>query len=240
AGGRHQEVLDFLLEEFRRLLESKHDQLHEFIEEKVRAQGGRVIGWVLGAQVADRVLRVLRDEIERMGPEGSSIRAAFDEWVRREIDRMEEDPERAAEMGRAIRRVVAHPTIQAWLWDVWSRLRLALEADAARPGGHTVALIETSLGNLGNFLAEDERARARLQAAAEGVIATLLPSAQVQLAEFIGDVVASWDAETITDKLELRVGRDLQFVRVNGTLVGFLAGGALYLLLRAVAGGVAG
>jgi len=63
-----------------------------------------------------------------------------------------------------------------------------------------------------------------------------LPSAQAQLADFIGDVVASWDAQTITDKLELRVGRDLQFVRVNGTLVGFLAGGALWLLLRAVAG----
>ncbi len=67
--------------------------------------------------------------------------------------------------------------------------------------------------------------------AAERVVATLLPSAQAQLADFIGDVVASWDAATVTDKLELRVGRDLQFVRVNGTLVGFLVGGALYLLL---------
>jgi uncharacterized membrane-anchored protein YjiN (DUF445 family) len=236
AGGRHQEVLGFLLGEFRTLLEKQHDRLHLFIEEKVRAQGGRLLGWVLGAQVADRVLSTLRDELEKVGPEGSSIRLAFDEWVRREIDRMEQDPARAAEIGRAIRRVVAHETIQAWLWDVWSRLRVALEADAAKPGGHTVTLIENALGNLGTFLADDERARSRLQAAAESVIATLLPSAQAQLADFIGDVVASWDAQTITDKLELRVGRDLQFVRVNGTLVGFLAGGALWLLLRAVAG----
>ena len=239
AGGRHQEVLGFLLVEFRQLLESQHDRLHVFIEEKVRAQGGRLIGWVLGAQVADRVLGTLRDELEKVGPEGSAIRLAFDEWVRREIDRMEQDPQRAAEMGRAIRRVMAHETIQAWLWDVWSRLRVALEADAAKPGGHTLALIESSLANLGTFLEEDQRARARLQAGAERVIATLLPSAQAQLAGFIGDVVASWDAQTITDKLELRVGRDLQFVRVNGTLVGFLVGGALWLLLRAVAGHVA-
>ena len=238
-GGRHQEVLGFLLAEVRSLLESKHDQLHEFIQEKVRAQGGRLIGWMLGAQVAERVLATLRDELEKVGPEGSALRAAFDEWVRREIDKMETDPARAAEIGRAIRRVVAHDTIQLWLWDVWARLRRALEADASRPGGHTVALIEGSLGNLGTFLSEDPGARARLQVAAEGVIATLLPSAQAQLAEFIGDVVASWDARTITDKLELRVGRDLQFVRVNGTLVGFLAGGALWLMLRAIAGHVA-
>ncbi len=236
AGGRHQEALDFLLDQFRLALEAKHDQLHAFIGEKVRAQGGRLIGWMLGAQIAERVLGVLRDELDKMGPEGSSIRAAFDEWVRGEIDRMETDPERAAEIGRALRRVVAHETIQAWLWDVWSRMRVALEADAAKPGGRTLQLIESSLGNLGTLLEEDPGARARVQVAAEGIIATLLPSMQAQLAGFIGDVVAHWDAATITDKLELRVGRDLQFVRVNGTLVGFLAGGALYLLLLALTG----
>ncbi len=52
AGGRHQEVLGFLLTEFRKLLESKQENLHDFIQQKVRAQGGRVIGWMLGAQVA--------------------------------------------------------------------------------------------------------------------------------------------------------------------------------------------
>ena len=236
AGGRHQEVLGFLLEEFRKLLESQHNHLHEFIQAKVRAQGGRLVGWVLGAQVAERVLGVLRDELEKVGPEGSTIRSAFDEWVKREIELMETDPERAAEIGRAIRRVVAHETVQAWLWDVWSRFRVALEADAAKPGSHTLAIIENSLGNLGTFLQDDPGARARVQAAAEAVIATLLPSAQAQLAAFIGDVIAGWDADTVTEKLELRVGRDLQFVRVNGTLVGFLAGGALYLLLLALTG----
>jgi uncharacterized membrane-anchored protein YjiN (DUF445 family) len=240
ASGRHQEVLDFLLGEFRSLLEGKHAQLHLFIEEKVRAQGGKLIGWMIGAQVAERVIGVLRDELERIGPEGSSIRAAFDQWVRAEIDRMENDPTRAAEIGRAIRRVVAHETLQAWMWDIWSRLRLALEADAARPGGRTVTTIESALANLGVFLSEDEAARARVQAAAESVVATLLPSAQAQLADFIADVVANWDTETVTEKLELRVGRDLQFVRVNGTLVGFLVGGALYLALRALGGAVAG
>ena len=239
AGGRHQEVLGFLLEEFRKLLESKHQHLHEFIQQEVRAQGGRLVGWMLGAQVAERVLGVLRDELDKVGPEGSVIRSAFDEWVKREIDLMENDPDRAAEIGRAIRKVVAHETVQAWLWDVWSRFRVALEADAARPGGHTLALIETSLGNLGAVLEDDSGARGRVQAAAEGIIATLLPSAQAQLATFIGDVVAGWDADTVTDKLELRVGRDLQYVRVNGTLVGFLAGGALYLLLLALFGHVA-
>lgn len=235
-GGRHQEVLQFLLVEIRALIDNKHDSLHQFIQDKVRAQGGKVVGWVLGAQVADRVLGVLRTELERVDTEGHSVREAFDTWVRAELDRMETDPKRAAEIGQAIRRVVAHDTVQAWLWDVWARLRLALEADAARPNGRTLAMIEGALGNLGVFLAEDEGARARLQRAMEGVVATLLPSAQTQLSDFIANVVAKWDADTITDKLELRIGKDLQFVRVNGTLVGFCAGGMLFLLLDLLVG----
>ncbi len=239
-GDRHHEVLRFLLTEMRDVIDGKHGQLHTFIQEKVRAQGGRLVGWVIGAQVADRVLGVLRAEIDRVDQEGSSIREAFDHWVRHELDRMETDPERAAEIGRAIRRVVAHETVQAWLWDVWARLRLALEADAARPNGRTIAVIEGALANLGTFLVEDQGARTRLQAAAERVIATLLPSAQDQLSLFIADVVAAWDPKTITEKIELRVGKDLQYVRINGTVVGALAGGVLFLVLRAVYGPTAG
>ena len=236
AGGRHQDVMTFLLGEVRGLLDSKRDQLHGFIQDKVRAQGGRLVGWVIGAQVANRVLTVLTDELDRTDPDGSSIRAAFDEWVLRELDRMETDPERAAEIGRALRTVVAHPTVQAWMWDVWSRMRAAMEADAARPNGRTLGVIEGALTSLGTFLETDENARARLQRAAERVAATLLPSAQAQLSGFIADVVASWDGDTITDKVELRVGRDLQFVRVNGTVVGFLAGAVLFLVLFVATG----
>ena len=144
----------------------------------------------------------------------------------------------AAEIGRALRRVVAHDTVQAWMWDVWSRMRVALEADAARPDGRTAVLLEGMLTNLGAFLATDEGARARLQAAAESVVGSLLPTAQARLADFIAEVVAGWDTETIVDKLELRVGRDLQYVRINGTLVGFLVGGALYVVLREMFGHV--
>jgi uncharacterized membrane-anchored protein YjiN (DUF445 family) len=71
-----------------------------------------------------------------------------------------------------------------------------------------------------------------VETAAEGIVRSLLPAAQLRLSDFIAQVVANWDTKTITERLELRVGKDLQFVRVNGTLVGFLVGGLLYALLR--------
>ena len=238
AGGRHQEVLGFVLGQIKTLLAGREAALQTAIEERVREQGGRLVGWALGATIARRVLAVLNTELDKIGPDGSELRGAFDEWVRREITRMEQDPERAAEIGRAIRLVVAHDTVQAWLWDVWSRLRLALEADAARPSGRSVAFFSGALANLGALLENDPAARAGVERAIEGLVATLLPSAQVQLSDFIAGVVGGWDAATVTDRLELHVGKDLQFVRVNGTLVGFLVGGLVYVALRAAFGDV--
>ena len=235
-GGRHQEVLGFVLGELRRGLDAREANLRTSIEERVREKGGVLVGWALGAQIAARVMAAVREELDRAGPEGSALRLAFNEWARQEIDKLESDPERAREIGVTLRRFVGHATVQAWLWDVWSRLRLALEQDALNPSGRTQQVAESALANLGGVLARDPQARSRLQAAVEGVVATLLPSAQVQLSDFIARVVTNWDTETVTNRLELSVGRDLQFVRVNGTLVGFLVGALLYAGLRLVFG----
>jgi uncharacterized membrane-anchored protein YjiN (DUF445 family) len=237
-GGKHQEVFGFIVGQLKTGLAAREEALRVAIEERVREQGGRLIGWALGAQIARRVLAQINAELDRMSPDGSELRAAFDEWLRREILRLESDPGRTAELAAAIRQVVAHETVQAWLWDVWARMRVALEADAARPNSRTIAFLETALGNLGTMLETDPAARQRVQEAAEGVAISLLPAAQDQLSQLIARIVAGWDAATITDRLELRVGKDLQYVRVNGTLVGFLVGGALYAVLEAVFGGV--
>jgi uncharacterized membrane-anchored protein YjiN (DUF445 family) len=235
-GGRHQEVFGFILGQLKTALGGREEALRQAIEERVREQGGRLVGWALGASIARRVLAVINAELDKMSPDGSDLRAAFDEWVRREINRMETEPERAAEVGAAIRRMVAHETIQAWMWDIWARIRVGVEADIARPNGRTVAYLEGALGNLGAILEADPTARARLQTAAEGVIRSLLPTAQVRIAEFIGQVVANWDTATIVDRLELRVGKDLQYIRMNGTIVGFLIGGLLYAVLDTLFG----
>lgn len=239
AGGRHQELLSFILDKLREGLLSRDEQLRRFIAERVTDQGGLLVGWALGATIAERVLTTVNVELSDMSPGSAELREAFDVWVRAEIERMENDPARAAEIGRALQRAVTHETVQLWAADVWSRMRRAMEADAAEPNGRTIAIMEGAIRNLGDLLATDEVSRTRLQRTAERLVAGLMPAAQTQIADFIAGVVASWDTDTITERLELRVGRDLQYVRMNGTLVGFLAGGVLFALLHALFGRVA-
>ncbi|MDE2335218.1 MAG: DUF445 domain-containing protein [Rhodospirillales bacterium] len=229
-GGRHQEVFGFLLLQLKNLLAAREAALQQAIEERVREQGGRLVGWAVGASVAKRVIAQINTELERMEPDGSELRAAFDEWMRREIARIEEEPARAAEIGVALRRVVAHETVRAWLWDIWSRVRLALEQDAARPSGRTVAAVDATLANLGQILREDPRAGERLREAVRALAARLMPAGRGEIARFVEGVVNGWDTATLTARLELRVGKDLQYIRMNGTIVGALAGAAVALL----------
>ncbi len=238
AGGRHNEVFDLAIGQLRLVLASKEDQLRGAIEQRVRAEGGALVGWLAGAAVARRILTTVNAELARMEPSDSDLRAAFEVWLRGEIDKLETDPERAAAVGRALRQAVAHPTVAAWIEDIWGRLKAALITDAGNPQGRTVALLEGAFANAGSLLEQDPTARARLNRAAEGLIATILPSARTQLAGFIAQVVAGWDTTQVTEKIELRVGRDLQYVRMNGTLVGFLVGGVLFALLTAIFGRV--
>jgi uncharacterized membrane-anchored protein YjiN (DUF445 family) len=235
-GGRHQEVFTFILGQLRGMLTSKEEDLRGGIRERVREQGGQLLGWAIGASVAKRVIAAVNAELDTIGPDGSTMRIAFDEWVRREIALIESDPVRAAEIGRAIKHVVSHESVQLWLGDIWGRLRAAIERDAARPNGHTIALLEATLQKFGDAVEQDPAIRSGVERGTAAIVAGLLPLAQERAADFVADVVSHWDAKTVTDRLELRVGRDLQYIRVNGTLVGFLAGGLLYLLLRAIFG----
>ncbi len=231
-GGRHQEVFTFILGQLKETLAAREDVLREAIRERVAQQGGRLVGWAIGASVAKRVLSAVNQELERVGPDSSEMRDAFDEWVRHEITRLETDPARIAELGTALKSVLAHDTVKAWAWDVWARMRRSLELDAANPHGRSIAVIEGALGNVSDLLAQDTTAQARVNAAVESLVLRILPGAQAEGAKFIGRVIGAWDAATITEKLELRIGKDLQYIRVNGTLVGFILGAAINLVLR--------
>jgi hypothetical protein len=160
-------VFGLAVAQIRVVLKSKESSLHEAIQARVRAEGGALVGWLAGAAVARRVLGSITQELEKIEPDDSELRAAFETWLLAEIDKLENDPGRAEVIGRAMRDAMAHPTVNAWLMDVWDRLKTALAADAGRSDGRSVALVSGLLGNLGALLGQDEAARARVNGMVE-------------------------------------------------------------------------
>ena len=206
------------------------------IEERVREQGGRLVGWALGASIARRVLGMVNTELDKMSPDGSELRAAFDEWVtprnhphgggpsacRR--DRRRHPPGGGARNGAGLAvgpmGAVAHragsrcrPTDRSHRRHHRGRAGQPRRHAGSRPGRPG-----PRAGRGGN------RGAARCCPRLKHVCPNSSPR---------------WSPAGTRDdrrRLELRVGKDLQYVRVNGTLVGFLVGGLLYAALRGVFG----
>lgn len=236
-GDRHQEVLSFLLLRLKEGLKSKEQSLRQMIEERVREQGGRLLGWAIGGSIATKVLTAASEELDRIDPQNSDLREGFTTWVRSEIDRIEQDPQRRRELTGTIMGVLSHDSIRGWSGDVWHRLRRVIETDVARgEEGWTASIVRDALHRLAEQMYHDPQMRQRVTGTAQRMVNGSLPFLRDSMSRFIASVVAGWDANALSDRLELRVGRDLQYVRFNGTLVGFLAGCGLSVLLQLIFG----
>ncbi|GAN98948.1 MULTISPECIES: DUF445 domain-containing protein [Komagataeibacter] len=236
-GDCHQEVLSFLLSRLKEGIKAKEPALRMMIEERVREQGGRVLGWAIGGSIATKVLLAAGQELDRIDPQNSELREGFTTWVRTEIDRIEQDPVRRREITDAVMGVLTHDSVRGWSSDVWRRLRRLIEEDMSKGDtGWLSSLVRDALQRLADQMYHDASMRKRVEDGARGMIMGSLPFLRDRMSRFIYSVVNGWDAESLSDRLELRVGKDLQYIRLNGTLVGFLAGCGLSVLLQLIFG----
>ncbi|MBE7729486.1 DUF445 domain-containing protein [Komagataeibacter sp. FXV3] len=236
-GDCHQEVLSFLLSRLKEGIKAKEPALRTMIEERVREQGGRVLGWAIGGSIATKVLLAAGQELDRIDPQNSELREGFTTWVRAEIDRIEQDPVRRRDITDTVMGVLTHDSVRGWSSDVWHRLRRLIEEDMDRGDrGWLSSIVRDALQRLAEQMYHDATMRKRINDGARGMIMSSLPFLRDRMSRFIYSVVNGWDAESLSDRLELRVGKDLQYIRLNGTLVGFLAGCGLSVLLQLIFG----
>ena len=144
---------------------------------------------------------------------------------------------RRGEITDAVKGVLTHDSVRGWSSDVWHRLRRLIEEDTRRGEASWVAtLVRDALQRLSEQMYHDPTMRRRVEDGARGMVMGSLPFLRDRMSRFIYSVVNGWDAASLSDRLELRVGKDLQYIRLNGTLVGFLAGCGLSMLLQLIFG----
>jgi uncharacterized membrane-anchored protein YjiN (DUF445 family) len=119
------------------------------------------------------------------------------------------------------------------LSSAWRNIAYALLVDLAAPTANMRQTVAAAIHSLGQRLLADRAMRTRVNRTIEAVATEIIPR-RAQLAQFIIEVVRQWDTRTFTERLELVVGRDLQYIRITGTLVGGLVGCFLYLLSAAL------
>ena len=205
----------------------------ELIRERVRAETPWWVPPVLDdkiyQKIIDAVERLLRDMVR--DPE-HPLRAAFDEAIRDFIDRLQHAPDVIARAEAMKEEWLADSSVAELSTKLWETIRNAVityatSGDAAAPGPLDRGLSECGAAVLANptLLAEIDDLLIDLTG---GVVEKY----RHEIGDLIAQTVASWDPEATSRRFELAVGRDLQFVRINGTIVGGLVGLAIYTVSR--------
>ena len=201
------------------------------IEQVVQERSRWWVPKTINRRIAGAIINGVTDVLKELREEESDARLQFRQAVSGLVDELLTSPEQREKINEAKNRLLEHPDVQAWLAAVWTDLSQATLHDLAQPNSKTRTGIEKALLAVGHAVGSDPMMQKHIDSAIERA-ARHLVSWRSEIGGFISDVVRGWDARALSDRLELVVGSDLQYIRMNGTVVGAIVGCLLFLSVR--------
>jgi uncharacterized membrane-anchored protein YjiN (DUF445 family) len=227
--GQHQAVLTALLRGVRtfldtnravfrqRLAEESPDWVPEWLDDRVFNKGFSLLQEFV-ADVIDDPLHPLRRN--------------YDEQLRELAERLRTDPEQIARVEAARDQLLEHPRIREYLANLWDSIKAMVLHAADDPDSAVRRSAQSLTMRLGEVLRDDPEVAAKVDEALLRLTGHIVRNYADDLTDVISTTVERWDTAETSRRLELQVGRDLQFIRINGTVVGALAGLAIYTLTQ--------
>ncbi len=208
--------------------------LEEHREDVYRLVSERNRWWIpkaINRRIAAAIIDGLTDVLGQLREPDSAARQQFRSALQDFVDDLIRSPERRAEVDAAKSRLLSHPDVQNWLGSLWRNTLAGALHDLEQPSPRAKSLIENLLQAVGRALAADEVALKRIEAAIERVALTVVVR-RAEIGGIVADIVRSWDERSMTTRLELVIGSDLQYIRMNGTLVGAGVGALLFFVVH--------
>ncbi|WP_109474055.1 DUF445 domain-containing protein [Ornithinimicrobium cavernae] len=207
-------------------------ELHSWLAahpEDVRRIIGARAPWWSPSWVDDMVVGRIYSELvawarEVAGDPQHRIRQALDSYLADLARDMQHDADTMASAERLKERLLDHPQVAPSLVAVWDAVKVVLLEQLGDPLGQLRTRLAQELGDLGERMVSDTTLRARLDAWGADAAAVLVSRYGSELTTVISHTIGRWDGRDAADRIELHVGRDLQFIRINGTVVGGLVG----------------
>ncbi|MFF2066206.1 DUF445 domain-containing protein [Streptomyces sp. NPDC058200] len=231
ADGAHHRAVDLICSR-------AHDWLVLHGDSVMDAVQGGAPGWTprfVDRKVGDRVYKeLLRFITEMRDMPAHPARGAIDRFLRDFAADLQSDTDTRARVERLKSELLARPEVQDIIASAWSSVRAMIMSAAEDDRSELRLRARASLLSLGARLATDNRLQAKLDGWIEDASAYVVSTYRGEITSLISDTVASWDADDTSKKIEAHIGRDLQFIRINGTVVGALAGLVIYTISRAL------
>ncbi|MEC9109801.1 MAG: DUF445 domain-containing protein, partial [Pseudomonadota bacterium] len=223
ADGRHRPLIDKIIRWAGLVLEDNETLVRDMVHKRANA----VLRFTglderLANSVLDGLYKLLAEVL--VDPD-HPLRSKIEEGLQDLAHGLREDPEMRERIERMKQELLENPAIGDWWQGVWERLRANLIESIRSSNGSTGHdYIGETLGELGAALRDDERLQRQVNRFARRTAVGVATRYGDQIVRLVSETVKRWDAQTITDRVESAVGRDLQFIRINGTLVGGLVG----------------
>ena len=228
-GDQHQRLLTEGLNAVARFLEDNRELFRERVAEE---SPDWVPEWVDG-RVFSRLFSGVQNFLADVSHDPNHpLRQQFDERLRIYAARLRTDPQASAALEQWKTELLDHPAVRNALASLWAPLKQAVLEAAADPESELRRVTATVLRQTGLALSTDRELQAKCDRWVLSVMEHVLAHYSGELTGVITYTVSKWDADATSRRLELQVGRDLQFIRINGTVVGALVGLVIYSLSR--------
>jgi uncharacterized membrane-anchored protein YjiN (DUF445 family) len=226
AAGRHLQLLDALAAVLRPALRA----LKEPIIERVGERTGRFFPRYFDRKIAQGIVNGAEAWLDAIATPGHEERARVDSWLRQAVAEFRGSPDYPKLLAEAQAAVASNPAVLDALSSVWDEIKREWLADTAKASPKTAIVAREIVRTFGRLMQQSPVIQDYLNAAIERVIVAYIAPWRIQIGDYIADVIASWDGPRVAETIELHVGADLQYIRINGTLVGAIIGAALFLI----------
>jgi uncharacterized membrane-anchored protein YjiN (DUF445 family) len=227
ADGAHTGIVDVLADRTYAWVVTNRRAIIDVVTHQAPNWSPRFVDGLVGDRIhleLVRFLAAIRDDPEH------EVRITIDRLLVQFADDLRDSPETRQRVERAKVEMYNHPDVQRSVSRIWETAqRVVLEA-ADDPDSELRVRAAGALAQLGKTLATDPDMQAKLDRWVTDVVAGLVADYKVELTSVIKDTVERWDGRETATRIELAVGRDLQFIRINGTVVGALAGLIIHAL----------
>ncbi|MBS45909.1 MAG: DUF445 domain-containing protein [Nocardioides sp.] len=224
----HRGLVDLALAELHEWLLANPAIVYDVLEERAPSWAPAALNRAVTTRAHRELVRWVSDI--RFDPEHRA-RAAMDDLLARLAHDLLTDPATQERTERLKERVLEHPAVVATAVSVWEALRRALTSSLADDDGAVQRRVHDELGRLGARLRDDAELRERIDRVVADAVVFVVDRYGRELTAVISQTIARWDGQEAAERIELHVGRDLQFIRINGTVVGFLVGVLIHTLV---------
>lgn len=224
--GRHQPVLDAALAEGWRALEEN--------EGAIRAQVRARTSWVwriiaLDARASDALISAIEDTLRDIAAQPDHpARQRITEMLQKFSDDLQRSPQLRAQIERIVADIITHPAVATYFGDLWRTLKAALHAGAETPDSGARLALADGIARFGAALLDDVDVVEALNRRLRALLSEVSGRHGRDVGNLISETIRSWDTSTVVEKLEQSVGPDLQYIRINGTVIGGLIGLAIH------------